>query len=165
LGDGGESTIVVTFRRASPKAADELTSLTLASKAHWGYDQAFMEMARPSLTVGTEYLEANDCWVAEIEGKTVGWFSLVPIAGGFLLDNFFLLPSHIGQGLGRLMWDEAVRRASAKGASRMTLEADPNAAAFYERMGARLTGSVKAPATGRDLPIYEVQLPGRTVGS
>lgn len=151
---------MVTFRRTSPAAAGELTALTIASKAHWGYDEAFMAVARPSLTVTREYLEANDRWVAVIDGTTVGWFSLAAIPDGFLLDNFFLRPAHIGQGIGRLMWEAAVRRASTLGAKRMTLEADPNAAAFYERMGARLTGSVKAPDTGRELPVYEVNLTG-----
>ena len=149
---------MVTFRRASPEAAEELTALTLASKAHWGYDQDFMDLARPSLTVTPEYLEVNDCLVAEIDGATIGWFSLVPVRDGLLLDNFFLLPAHIGSGVGRLMWDEALRRAEAAGAERMTLEADPNAAGFYERMGARLTGSVTTPDTGRRLPVYEVRL-------
>jgi GNAT superfamily N-acetyltransferase len=149
--------IVITFRRASPEAADELKALTLASKAYWGYDQAFMEVASPSLTVTPGYLEANDCWVAEIDGKTVGWFSLVPMPDGLLLDNFFLLPANIGSGVGRLMWEEAVQRARAQGAKRMTLEADPNAAGFYERMGARLMGSVTATDTGRELPVYEIE--------
>ena len=149
---------MVTFRRAAPEAAEELTALTLASKAHWGYDQDFMDLARPSLTVTPEYLEVNDCLVAEIDGATIGWFSLVPVRDGLLLDNFFLLPAHIGSGVGRLMWDEALRRAEAAGAERMTLEADPNAAGFYERMGARPTGSVTATDTGRRLPVYEVRL-------
>ena len=148
---------MVTFRRAPPQAADELTALTLASKAHWGYDEAFMEVARPSLTISRDYLEANDCWIAEAGGKTVGWFSLVAIPDGFLLDNFFLLPAHIGSGVGRVMWEEAVQRAQDQGAKRMTLESDPNAAGFYERMGARLTGSVTAPDTGRELPTYEIE--------
>lgn len=149
---------MVTFRRASPEAAEELTALTLASKAHWGYDRDFMDLARPGLTVTPEYLEADECWVAEIDGDIIGWFSLVPIPDGLLLDNFFLLPAHIGSGVGRLMWDEAVRRAEAAGVERMTLEADPNAAGFYERMGARLMGSVTATDTGRQLPIYEIKL-------
>ena len=149
---------MTTFRRATPDEAGGLTALTLASKAHWGYDQDFMDLAAPSLTVTQEYLEANDCWVAEIDGATVGWFSLVPIPDGLLLDNFFVLPAHIGSGVGRLMWDEALSQAEAAGVERVTLEADPNAAGFYERMGARLTGSATAPVTGRQLPVYEVQL-------
>ena len=82
----------------------------------------------------------------------------MPILDGLQLDNFFLLPAHIGSGLGRLMWDEALRRAEAEGVERMTLEADPNAAGFYERMGARLTGSATAPDTGRQLPVYEIRI-------
>lgn len=116
-----------------------------------------MEVARPSLTISRDYLEANDCWIAEAGGKTVGWFSLVAIPEGLLLDNFFLLPAHIGSGVGRVMWEEAVQRAQDQGAKRMTLESDPNAAGFYERMGARLTGSVTAPDTGRELPTYEIE--------
>jgi GNAT superfamily N-acetyltransferase len=149
---------MATFRRASPDEAEDLTALTLESKAHWGYDVEFMDLARPSLTVTPEYLEANECWVAEVDGAKLGWFSLVPIADGLLLDNFFVLPAHIGSGLGRLMWNEAVRRAEAAGVGRVTLEADPNAAGFYERMGARRTGSVRAPDTGRELPIYEMKV-------
>jgi GNAT superfamily N-acetyltransferase len=149
---------MATFRRASPDEAEGLTALTLESKAHWGYDVEFMDLARPSLTVTPEYLETNECWVAEVDGATLGWFSLVPIADGLLLDNFFVAPSHIGSGVGRLMWDEAVRRAEAAGVGRMALEADPNAAGFYERMGARRTGSVRAADTGRELPIYEMKL-------
>ena len=52
---------MVTFRRASPEAAEELTALTIASKAHWGYDEDFMALARPTLAVTPDYLEANDC--------------------------------------------------------------------------------------------------------
>jgi len=156
------------FRRASPDEAEGLTALTLESKAHWGYDVEFMNVARRGLTVTPEYLEANECWVAEVDGAAVGWFSLVPIADGLLLDYFFLAPSHVGSGLGRLMWEQALRRAEAAGVGRMTLEADPNAAGFYERMGARRTGSVRAPDTGRELPVYEMKVNrdgGRTRGS
>jgi GNAT superfamily N-acetyltransferase len=152
---------VLTFRRATPEDAEPLTALTMASKAHWGYDQQFMERARPSLTATPEYLQANDCWVAERDGVTVGWFSLVDVPGGLLLDNFWLLPAHIGFGIGRGMWHEAVNRAAAAGAERLTLEADPNAAGFYERMGAKRTGSVITASTGRELPVYEVQLTQR----
>ena len=155
--------VMATFRRAAPNDAEELTALTIASKAHWGYDQDFMDRARPSLTVTREYLEVNDCWVADVDAGAgaIGWFSLVVEPGGLLLDNFFLLPTHIGSGVGRQMWKEALNRAEAMGAERLRLEADPNSAGFYERMGARRIGSVQAAATNRELPVYEFQLATR----
>src|SRR5258705_3242354 len=143
---------MATFRRASAAEAEGLTALTLESKAHWGYDVEFMVLARPSLTVTPEYLEANECWVAEVDGAVAGWFSLVPVADGLLLDNFFVAPSLIGSGVGRLMWDEAVRRAEGAGARGMTLEADPNAAGVYVREGAGPTRSRRAAVTGPELP-------------
>ena len=149
---------MLTFRRAVPDDSRRLSELTFASKAHWGYDEAFMEVARPELVVTREYLEANECWVADDDGQVVGWFSLVDVPGSLLLDNFFLLPGHIGSGLGRPMWVQALTRAAERGAGRLTLESDPNAAGFYEWMGARRTGSVIAPSTGRELPVYEVLL-------
>jgi GNAT superfamily N-acetyltransferase len=149
---------MLTFRRAAPEESRRLSELTFASKAHWGYDEAFMERARRDLVVTPEYLQTNECWVADDDGKVVGWFSLVDVPGSLLLDNFFLLPGHIGSGLGRQMWAHAMTRAAERGADRLTLESDPNAAGFYERMGARRTGSVTAPSTGRELPVYEVLL-------
>jgi GNAT superfamily N-acetyltransferase len=149
---------MLTFRPASQKDAEGLTELTIASKAHWGYDEAFMALARPVLAVTGEYLDANECWVAESDGRTIGWFSLVEQPDVLLLDNLFLLPGHIGSGLGRQMWQHALSRAAARGAERLTLEADPNAAGFYERMGAVRIGTVTAASTGRELPVYEIAL-------
>jgi GNAT superfamily N-acetyltransferase len=149
---------MLTFRRAAADESGPLSELTFASKAHWGYDEAFMERARQDLVVTSEYLAANECWVADHDGQVVGWFSLVDLPGSLLLDNFFLLPGHIGSGLGRQMWEQALTRAAERGADRLTLESDPNAAGFYERMGARRTGSVTAPSTGRKLPVFEVML-------
>jgi GNAT superfamily N-acetyltransferase len=149
---------MLMFRRATPDDSLRLSELTFASKAHWGYDEAFMERARPDLVITREYLEANECWVADMDGQLIGWFSLVDVPGSLLLDNFFLLPAHIGAGLGRQMWQQALTRAAERGANRITLESDPNAAGFYERMGARRTGSAIAPSTSRELPVFEVVL-------
>jgi GNAT superfamily N-acetyltransferase len=149
---------MLTFRRAAPDDSRRLSELTFASKAHWGYDEAFMELARRDLVVTPEYLQTTECWVADQDGQVAGWFSFVDVPGSLLLDNFFLLPGHIGSGLGRQMWEQALTRAAERGADRLTLESDPNAAGFYEQMGARRTGNVTASSTGRELPVYEVLL-------
>jgi hypothetical protein len=41
----------VEIRKARPDEAGELTELALRSKAHWGYDEAFMASCREELTV------------------------------------------------------------------------------------------------------------------
>ena len=54
----------------------------------------------------------------------------------------------------------SLRRGGARcGAGRLTILADPNAAAFYERAGAVRIGEAPSDAvSGRLLPPYEVRL-------
>src|SRR5258706_2193877 len=95
-----------------------------------------MALARPSLTVTPEYLEANECWVAEVDGAVAGWFSLVPVADGLLLDNFFVVPSLIGSGVGGLMWEQAVRRGEGGGAGGVAGQAEtPRGGALLRDVG------------------------------
>ena len=75
------------------------------------------------------------------------------------LDRMFVDPSAMRQGLGRVMFMSAVRLARELGARRMTILADPNAAPFYERMGARFVKQAPSDAIpGRTLPFYEYDL-------
>ena len=52
----------------------------------------------------------------------------------------------------------AIAEARRRGAGRLTILADPNAAAFYERAGAVRIGEAPSHAVpGRLLPLYEVR--------
>src|ERR1700744_1513825 len=48
-----------TIRAARPGEAATLTELAMRSKAHWGYDPAFMTRLRPILTIGEQELLAS----------------------------------------------------------------------------------------------------------
>ena len=53
----------------------------------------------------------------------------------------------------------AIAEARRRGAGRLTILADPNAAAFYERAGAVRIGEAPSDAVpGRLLPLYELRL-------
>ena len=53
----------------------------------------------------------------------------------------------------------AIDEARRRGANRLTILADPYAAGFYERCGARLIGEAPSDAIpGRSLPLYEAKL-------
>ena len=71
-----------------------------------------------------------------------------------------LLPEYIGTGVGRVLFDHAVRRAAASGAEVLGLESDPNAEGFYRRMGARRVGEISYPKDGqrRTLPLLAVDV-------
>jgi hypothetical protein len=60
----------VTLRLRPARLGEEaaLTELAVRSKGHWGHDAAFLERARPELTVRPEHLERWIVRVAERDG-------------------------------------------------------------------------------------------------
>ena len=150
----------VQVRPAKPGEAQTLTALCVRSKAHWGYDAAFMKLSAASLTVSESDIAADRVLVAVNDGGTVvGMASVVPEGETSDLDMLFVDPPAIGRGAGRAMYDAALALARRQGARRMTILADPHAAAFYERMGARFRRNAPSDAIpGRTLPFYEVDL-------
>jgi GNAT superfamily N-acetyltransferase len=155
---------VVAIRPASAGEAPNLTALCLRSKAHWGYDAEFMRRCLPSLTVSEQSITEGRVLVATDEaGRAIGTVSVMPYGEGdgddAELGLMFVDPAAIGGGIGRALFDEAVRLARRLGYRRMTILADVNAAPFYERMGARFLHDAPSDAIpGRTLPFYEYDL-------
>ncbi|MFI4999988.1 MAG: GNAT family N-acetyltransferase [Reyranellales bacterium] len=149
-----------TLRLARPGEADSLSALCLRSKAHWGYDAEFMRLCSDALTVAEQDIAAGRVLVAsDASGRAIGTVSVAPDGEEAELALMFVDPSAMGVGMGRALFEEAVRLARRLGARRMTILADPNAAAFYERMGARFVRNAPSDAIpGRTLPFYEYDL-------
>jgi GNAT superfamily N-acetyltransferase len=148
------------IRVAQTGEAAELTALCVRSKAHWGYDAAFMRMSAVTLQVSEADIAAGRVLVA-VDDRD----SPIAVAGIVLdgetadLDVMFVDPPAIGHGAGRALFHAAARLAIRLGAKRMTILADPNAAPFYERVGARFLRSAPSDAIpGRSLPLYEYDL-------
>ena len=75
------------------------------------------------------------------------------------LAKLFVAPTAQGAGIGRALFAWAVAEARRKGARRMTIESDPHARAFYERMGAAVIGEAPSGAIpGRTLPLLALDL-------
>lgn len=147
------------LRPAEPSELDELTELCIRSKAHWGYDPAFMSACREELTLTPDDLVSASTWVIEAEGMPVAVAQVFFDGGTAELHNFFVDPDHMGQGLGRRLFDWAVSEARRLGATSMRIESDPHARPFYERMGARLIGETPSESIpGRMLPLLELDL-------
>jgi GNAT superfamily N-acetyltransferase len=143
-------------RGARGGEAEALTALAVRSKAHWGYDEALMEMSRASLTVSDADIASGRVLVAERQGLPFGVARVEPDGE---LGLMFVDPRTINRGVGRALFEAAVGLARHLGARRMAILADPNAAPFYERMGARLVSHAPSDAIpGRTLPLYEYDL-------
>jgi len=151
-----------SIRPARIEEASALSELCVRSKASWGYDEAFMALARVALEVSPEQIAAGNVWVATAaDGGLAGIAALGPSKqpNTLDLDKLFVEPRRIRTGVGRALLAHAIIEARRRGAHRLTILADPYAAGFYERHGARLIGEAPSDAIpGRSLPLYEVKL-------
>lgn len=147
------------LRAARPDEATVLSDLALRSKAHWGYDKAFLESCRAELTLQPEELAVQRATVAEVDGQVVGFYTLAGEPPAAELAFLYIEPDHIGGGIGRRLWQHAVDTARKHGIERFTIDAEPAAETFYRKMGATQIGSVTSGSIpGRMLPqmIYRV---------
>jgi GNAT superfamily N-acetyltransferase len=147
-------------RPALPQEAAALSTLCMRSKRHWGYDADFMRRCTASLTVGEEAIRQGRVWVAvDDRDQPLGVLQLTVDGTVVDLDKLFVDPAAIGTGVGALLFRHGLATAQRLGGRRMTILADPNAAAFYERMGSRFRSMEPSDAiAGRELPLYEHDL-------
>ena len=143
------------IRPARAGEAATLTALALRSKAHWGYDAAFMERVRPILTFSEDDLVASPVYVLDAGGTAVGIYRLTGTPPSGELEDLWLDPSAIGQGSGRRMFHHALATARTLGFDELTIEAEPNAEGFYAAMGATRVGERRSPS-GRTLSLLRV---------
>ena len=149
------------IRLARVEEAPALSELCVRSKAAWGYDEAFMALARAVLQVSPEQIAAGDVWVATADRRVAGMVALGPSEepDTLDLDKLFVEPQRIRTGVGRALIAYAIDEARRRGATRLTILSDPYAAGFYERNGARRLGEAPSDAIpGRFVPLYEIRL-------
>jgi ribosomal protein S18 acetylase RimI-like enzyme len=141
--------LLVEIRAARTGEEDELSALALHAKAHWGYSMEVIETWKPLLCVTDADIAANRVFVGTIDGAVVGFYSLAPGAGSWELDNLWVSPRFMHRGHGRDLLAHALESARRGAASRVTVDADPNAESFYLRSGAIRCGEVPAPIPGQ----------------
>ncbi|MFE7192164.1 GNAT family N-acetyltransferase [Kitasatospora sp. NPDC057541] len=147
------------IRPARPSEAAALSALALRSKAHWGYDDEFIEACRAELTLDPERIGPDRTAVAEDDGRVLGFVTLTGAPPKGELGMIFVEPDAIGRGIGRRLMDHLRAEATALGFDRVTVEADPNAEPFYLAMGAVRTGTAPSGSIpGRELPLLTLHL-------
>jgi GNAT superfamily N-acetyltransferase len=140
-----------------------LTSLSIRSKAHWGYDAAFMDQAAPHLVIPPDLLALGRVWVStDRDDCPLGVAALGrPDATGLAdLTLLFIDPPAIGQGHGAALLRHALNIARTDGAHRLQVLSDPHALGFYLHHGAQQIGTAPSDAIpGRLLPLLVWTLP------
>ena len=136
-----------------------LSELCMRSKAVWGYDAAFMAACRAELSFDARDLASSRIAVAARADNVLGVAQVRMRGRDADLAKLFVEPSVLRGGVGRALFAWATEAAKEMGARRMIIEADPDAAPFYRRLGAREAGlAPSASIAGRMLPRLVVEL-------
>lgn len=148
------------LRRARLDECAALDDICFRSKAHWGYDDAFMASVRDQIRVNPNAVTAGRVWVvADAADRPCGVVQVDPLDAAVAdLTLLFIDPGHMRQGIGRALYAKALELAAALGARHLVIDADPQAAAFYASMGAVRTGAEPTGYQGRLLPKFRVAL-------
>lgn len=153
------------IRPARPDEADQISTLAQRSKAHWGYDDEFLDSVRSELTLRPDQLTPKRMQVAvggPDEGgpeRILGFATLEGEPPGGELGMLFVDPDMIGKGVGTALFKHISTLATQLGFHRLTIAADPFAEPFYLAQGAVRIGAVPSGSIpGRSLPLLSYAL-------
>jgi GNAT superfamily N-acetyltransferase len=143
----------LTIRAPVVAELPALSELCMRSKAVWGYDADFMAACRAELTFHPDELSSSRIAVAECAGTIAGVAQVKLIGQEADLTKLFVEPAALRSGIGKALFGWATDAARSMGATRLVIEADPDAAPFYRRLGARDAGLAPSGSIpGRTLP-------------
>ena len=139
----------IQIRRAQPDEAALLTEIAHAAKRHWGYPESWIEHWKEDLTITPDFVANNEMYVAINGEEIAGCGALVMNDSLAELEHMWIRPEHMGNGVGRALFNQIVERAAVHNANFVELSADPNAEGFYQRMGATRIGEVCSEIEGQ----------------
>jgi ribosomal protein S18 acetylase RimI-like enzyme len=134
--------VVELIRDARPDEAFALEALQRRSSDVWEEDRAQLAAHPDVIEPPHQAIAEGRVRVAvDASGRRLGFSVVLSVRDGRCeLDDLFVEPDSMRQGIGRLLVDDVVMRAAATGASHVDVIANPNALGFYERVGFEITG-------------------------
>jgi len=127
----------VHIRAAEPAEQGALDELHKRSSYVWEQDRANLEAHPDALGVAPDAIAEGRVHVAIGPGENILGFSVVAFATDTVceLDDLFVAPEFMRQGVGRALVAGAAARASLAGCLQMTVVAHPRNFPFYEAVG------------------------------
>lgn len=153
----------VRIRAALPEDAEILSELAWRSKNYWNYTPEQMNEFSDFLTITPKFLEQHPTYLIESGNfsEVLGFYALEQDAcGRWWLRRQWVVPEHIGTGIGQLLFLHACELAETVGAERLCILPDSNAEAFYLHMGAERVGeeTVCFGSSEIVMPVLEIKV-------
>ena len=89
------------IRPANPDEGERLRAIAIAAKSYWGYD---LDRVREWAAMGDFSpggLRRKQIYVADVAGEAVGWAAAIDRGEVFWLEDLWIEPERMGQGVGR----------------------------------------------------------------
>jgi N-acetylglutamate synthase-like GNAT family acetyltransferase len=147
------------IRRSVPEEAQTLTRIAHDAKQYWGYPEHWIKHWENDLTISEDFIQNNHVYVAENSGEICGFYALSVDGTKAELEHMWVAPAHIGTGIGKELFLDAMNRSTVMNVKQVLITADPNAAGFYEKMGAKRIGEVISQMEDqpRELPRLKIE--------
>ncbi len=147
------------IEKATPKDYEILTQITKKSKAYWGYSEEQIEKWNDNLTISQNYIQTNTVFKLTNKNTIIGYYSYINKQENIVkLDNLFILPDYIGKGFGKYLIQDFLIRMRDNNCKKITLDSEPNAEKFYQKMGFKKIGQFETSIKNRFMPIMEMDL-------
>jgi GNAT superfamily N-acetyltransferase len=153
---------MMKIRDAQVDEAEALSRIAHMAKAHWGYTDADLANWVDDLTITPDTLQNRPTFVALVDGNAVGFCQLNFEASKADLEHLWVLPLHMGQGVGRALLTRALTAVTTEKYNDLWIDSDPGAAGFYASCGAQPVGEISAPITNdhnRKRPLFCLAVP------
>lgn len=137
------------IRPATTEEAAALTELAHDAKRHWGYPEHWIQHWQEDLTISPDFIGNNHVYVAEDADELTGFYALIIKDNKAELEHMWVAPKHIGKGVGKELFFNAMERASEMRVSALEISSDPNAEGFYQRLGAERIGETVSEIDGK----------------
>jgi GNAT superfamily N-acetyltransferase len=141
---------------ASSTQLAEINAVIARSKAYWPWPAHYLSAALPLLEVSGEYLDLNPSAVAmDADGSISAFGSLAVVGGRTYVDNLWVRPDRISQGVGRGLCDWLLGCARGRNLEELWVLPDPPAAGFYKKQGFVDTGE-RVPSRVPGGPVFSL---------
>lgn len=144
---------MMTIRPAYHTDAEHLTAIAHEAKRHWGYPDELIALWRDALTITPGFIDEHITCCTLHDAEIAGFYAISHAGRTFELEHMWVQPRYMGRGCGSRMFAHAVETIRAHGGTMLLIASDPNAEAFYLRMGALRIGDVPSTPEGRRLPL------------
>lgn len=137
----------------------KINHLLRLSKAYWGYDEKFLNSFMRKLGITEGYMQKNNIKLFLRDTRLIAFYNFIFNKEAELeLDNLFIHPDYIGQGLGRKLWEKCCETAKLTEYREFIIWSDPNAENFYLKMGCQKIGVRTSPLIPGRYPVLKYTL-------